>query len=138
MENEITFRPLKKEDYETISIWQKKWWKINLPKTMLPDDGNSGFIIEKNNRPIACAFFYITNSKIALIGWLMSDPDYREEDRQSLIESLITNIENTSREMGYVHMYTISGHERLTKTYEKLGWNDSNENVVHLMKNLKT
>ena len=40
--------------------------------------------------------------------------------------------------MGYIHMYTISGHEKLTKTYEKLGWIDSNESVVHLMKTLKT
>ena len=136
MENEIIFRPLKEEDYETIVQWQTKWWKINLPKTMLPDDGKSGFMIEKNNKPVACAFFYVTNSKIALIGWVMSDPEYREEDRQLLIESLITNIEHTSKKMGYVHMYTISGHKNLSKTYRKLGWVDSNESVVHLMKNL--
>ena len=136
MENEIIFRPLKEEDYETIVQWQTKWWKINLPKTMLPDGGKSGFMIEKNNKPVACAFFYVTNSKIALIGWVMSDPEYREEDRQLLIELLITNIEDNSKKMGYVHMYTISGHEKLSKTYRKLGWADSNENVVHLMKNL--
>ena len=50
MQDELTFRPLKEEDYKTICSWWKWWrWPV-IPKEMLPDDGKSGFMVEKNKQ----------------------------------------------------------------------------------------
>ena len=52
MEDKLIFRPLKEEDYETICKWWKWWRWTVLPKDFLPNNGEGGFMIEKNNVPI--------------------------------------------------------------------------------------
>ena len=62
MQNKLIFRRLTENDYDTICSWWKWWrWPI-LPKESLPDNGKSGFMVEKNNVPIVCGFLVITNS----------------------------------------------------------------------------
>ena len=74
MKDELKFRPLNREDYETICKWWKWWrWPV-IPREMLPDEGKSGFIVEKNNVPIVSAFLFITNSKGAKLEWVVSNP----------------------------------------------------------------
>ena len=52
MENKLVFRRLTESDYNTICKWWKWWrWSV-MPKESLPDDGKSGFMVEKNNIPI--------------------------------------------------------------------------------------
>ena len=67
MENELVFRPLKEEDYEIICKWWKWWrWPV-IARTILPDNGNGGFMVEKNNIPIVSGFLYISNSEMAML-----------------------------------------------------------------------
>jgi len=84
MKNKLKFRPLEEEDYETICKWWDFWFKRSLPKEFLPDDGKSGFMIEKNNQLVACGFLYITNSKVAFLGWVISNPKYKQKDRKKV------------------------------------------------------
>ena len=136
MNNELNFRPLKEEDYETICKWWKWWrWPV-IPKEMLPDKGKSGFIVEKNNIPIVSAFLYLTNSTGALLEWIVSNPEYRENDRQGAIELLITEAERTCKEWGYLHMFTIGRNKHLIKTHKKLGWFVDERSSHEITKNL--
>jgi len=136
MENELVFRPLKEEDYETICKWWKWWrWPI-IPREMLPDKGKSGFIVEKNNIPIVSAFLYLTNSTGALLEWIVSNPEYRENDRKEAIELLITNAENVCKNMGITYMFSIGRSKHLMKTHEKLGWQVDKKPSYEIIKNL--
>ena len=136
MENELIFRPLKEEDYETICKWWKWWrWPI-IPREMLPDKGKSGFIVEKNNIPIVSAFLYLTNSTGALLEWIVSNPEYREDDRKEAIELLITNAENVCKNMGITYMFSIGRSKHLMKTHEKLGWQVDKKPSYEIIKNL--
>ena len=136
MENELIFRPLKEEDYETICKWWKWWrWPV-IPREMLPDKGKSGFIVEKNNIPIVSAFLYLTNSTGALLEWIVSNPEYREDDRKEAIELLITNAENVCKNMGITYMFSIGRSKHLMKTHEKLGWQVDKKPSYEIIKNL--
>ena len=136
MKSELVFRPLKEEDYETICKWWKWWrWPV-IPKEMLPDKGKSGFIVEKNNIPIVSAFLYLTNSTGALLEWIISNPEYREDDRKEAIELLITNAETVCKRMGITYMFSIGRSKHLMKTHEKLGWFVDKKPSYEIIKNL--
>ena len=136
MENKLTFRPLKKEDYETICKWWKWWrWPV-IPRQMLPDDGKSGFIVEKNNIPIVSGFLYITNSKGAKLEWIVSNPNYREDDRKEAIELLINDIEKICRQMGMIYIFSIGRNKHLIETHEKLGWHVDKKPSYEIIKTL--
>jgi len=136
MEGELKFRPLREGDYETICKWWKWWrWPV-IPREMLPDKGKSGFIVEKNNIPIVSAFLYLTNSTGALLEWIVSNPEYREDDRKEAIELLITNAEVVCKNMGITYMFSIGRSKHLMKTHEKLGWQVDKKPSYEIIKNL--
>ena len=122
MKDELTFRPLEEGDYEIICKWWKWWrWPI-IPKEMLPDNGKSGFMVEKNNIPIVCGFLFITNSTGAKLEWIVSNPKYREVDRKNAIEMLINGVEDTCKQMGCKYIFSIGRNKHLIETHKKLGW----------------
>lgn len=120
--NKLSFRPLVQNDYETASKWWK-WWKWPvIPRDMLPNNGTGGFMVEKNNVPIVCGFLYSTNSKLALLEYIVSNPKYRESDRQDAIKLLITNVEIFSKNIGIKALFSIGRSASLMKKHEELGW----------------
>jgi len=136
VEDKLKFRTLKEKDYETICKWWKWWrWPV-LPKDMLPDNGKSGFMVEKNGIPIVSAFLFITNSKGAKLEWIVSNPKYRESDRKVAIELLINNIEQVCRNMGLKYIFSIGRNKHLIKTHEKLGWFVDKKPSYEIIKNL--
>jgi len=121
---ELNIRKLNNTDYNTLVKWWNGWKEWNPPpKELLPDNGTGGFIVEKNNKPIVAGFIYSTNSKAALLEWIVSDPEYREDDREMAIELLITASENVCKDMGYKYMFTIGRNKNLINTHKKLKWN---------------
>ena len=136
MENELMFRPLKKEDYKIICEWWE-WWKWPvIPKDMLPDNGESGFLIEKNNIPIVSGFLYITNSKVVLLEWIVSNPKYREDDREEAIELLINSVEQLCRDMSTKYIFSIGRNKHLVETHKKLGWSVDKKSSYEIIKKL--
>ena len=124
MEDDLKFRTLKEEDYETICEWWKWWrWPV-LPKESLPDNGKSGFIIEKNDIPIVACFLLITN------------PKYKEKDRKKAIETLIIGVENICRELGMKHIFSVVKNKHLINTHKKLGWFVDEQPSREIIKNL--
>ena len=122
MEDKLNFRTLKEEDYETICAWWKWWrWPV-LPKDMLPDNGKSGFMVEKNEVPIVACFLFLTNSKGAKLEWVVSNPEYKKNDRKTAIEMLINGAENTCKDLGYKYIFSIGRNKHLINTHKKLGW----------------
>jgi len=118
----MNIRILTEEDYETIMKWWTWWeWPV-LPRHMLPDNGKSGYMVEKDGELIVCGFLYLTNSKIAWLEWIVSNPDYREKDRKDAIEMLINHVEKDSVTLGITHILSLTKSKSLLDTHEKLGW----------------
>ena len=133
MKDKLIFRPLNKRDYETICEWWK--WPV-LPKDFLPNNGEGGFMVEKNNIPIVSGFLYLTNSKGAMLEWIVSNPKYRDEDRKEAIEKLLIDVEDFCKSINIKYIFSIGRSKHLMNTHEKLGWNVDKKPSYEIIKNI--
>ena len=92
---DIDIRPIKETDYPELI----KWWKLYenygvvIPRrSLLPDKGLGGYVVEKEGRLVASCFLYLTNSALGYVDYLIADPTYREEDRLELLLDLATRV----------------------------------------------
>jgi|TARA_R110000744_G_C19276382_1_gene553079 hypothetical protein len=119
----FNIRILKDSDWDTLVEWWDSWPEWTAPsKDFLPDNGKGGFMVEKDNKPIIAGFLYITNSKAALLEWIVSNPKYRESDRNEAVELLIKGAEDFCKEQGIKYIFSIGRNKNLIKTHKKLGY----------------
>ncbi len=131
----MNIRRLTDKDWDTLVSWWSNWPKWQAPvKDFLPENGKGGLIVEKDNKPIVAGFIYLTNSKTALLEWIVSNPKYREADRKQAIELLITGAENLVKSLDYKYLFAVMQHKGLIETHEKLGWNKDNKPSYELTK----
>ena len=136
--DELIARDLKESDWETLLKWWDSWPDWTAPsKDFLPDNGTGGIMIEKNNKPIVAGFIYETNSASVLLEWIVSDPEYRDNDRREAVELLITEAEKSTKALGYNYMFTIGRNKRLIETHKKLGWFVDDKPSYEITKKLK-
>ena len=119
----LNIRMLTDNDWGTLVSWWEAWPEWPIPaKEFFPEEGRGGLIVEKEGKPIVAGFLYLTNSKGVLLEWIISDPQYKDNDRKEAIELLITGAENVSKELGYKYMFSIGRNKQLMETHKKLGW----------------
>tara|TARA_R100000234_G_scaffold93057_1_gene61296 strand:- start:580 stop:993 length:414 start_codon:yes stop_codon:yes gene_type:complete len=137
MSDKLVLRSLTEEDYEVICDWWIKWkWPV-LPKELLPQDGLGGFIVEKNKKPIVAGFVYLTNSKGAWFDFIVSDPDYRENDRNEAVELLISGAEQFCIDLGVKTILHIGRNKGLIDKFNKLGWHVDKEPSYEVIKRIQ-
>jgi len=131
---ELNIRRLNGEDYSTLVKWWDAWPKWQAPpKDFLPD---TGFIVEKNNIGIVAGYVYMTNSKAALLEWIISNPEYRESDRKDAITLLIQAVERVLKDQGIVHVFTIGRNKSLINIHKELNWMVDKNPSYEIVKNL--
>jgi len=118
-----------------------KWWDAwpewqALPRDFLPDDGLGGLIVYSNDKPVVAGFMYNTNSKMVLMEWIVSNPEYREEDRKDCIKKLITSFEDMAAVMGKKSVFSIGRHKGLIETHKELGWTVDPKPSHEMIKNV--
>lgn len=120
---DFKIRKLVEEDYKTLTSWWEQWkWPV-LPKEFLPNNGTGGYMVEKNNIGIVAGFTYLTsNSKVAWLEWIISNPKYKKKDRGKAIETLIITSEEVCKKLGYSFMFSIGRNQGLINKHKKLGW----------------
>jgi len=133
---QLNIRKLKESDWETLCSWWDQWpeWQ-NPPRDFLPDNGKGGLMVEKDV-PIVAGFIYYTNSKGALLEWVVSNPDYKEDDRKQAIALLINAAEDVCKSNGVKYMFSIGRNKSLIKTHEELGWHVDNKSSKELVKKI--
>jgi hypothetical protein len=120
---ELNIRKLKQEDWGTLTKLWNMWpeWKDKFPtKELLPENGTGGYIVEKNNIPVIAGFLYTTNSKVAWIEWIVSNKDYREDDRKQALELLINGIEHVAISSGFNIILSIARNKGLINAFKDL------------------
>jgi len=120
---ELDIRRLESEDWDTLVSWWDTWpdWQTP-PKDFLPDNGKGGFMVEKNNTPIVAGFMYFTNSEGVLLEWIVSNPSYRDQDRQDAIEFLILTCEEYIKANGKKYIFRIGRNKHVIETQKKIGY----------------
>ncbi len=131
----MNIRRLTDNDWDTLVSWWDNWPKWKAPvKDFLPENGKGGLIVEINDTPVVAGFIYLTNSKTALLEWIVSNPKYRESDRKQAIELLITGAENLVKSLDYKYLFSVMQHKGLIETHEKLGWVSDTKHSYELTK----
>tara|TARA_R110000822_G_scaffold32570_12_gene93288 strand:+ start:983 stop:1393 length:411 start_codon:yes stop_codon:yes gene_type:complete len=135
---ELNIRKLEESDWDTLVSWWLKWryWKVAPPKDFLPDNGTGGFMVEKNNKPIVSGFMYFTNSKGVLLEWIVSNPDYKDDDRKEALELLISTAEDFIRQAGKSYIFSIGRNASLIETHKKLGYSVDEKPSYEIIKTI--
>lgn len=110
-------------DYPLLCTWWVQWEWTPLVRDFLPEDGTGGFMIySDDDQPVCAGFMYLTNSKVAWIEFIVSNPNYKRPDRNELIKQLILYLTEQCRELGYEFAYTSTKHSALINKFESVGF----------------
>ncbi|MFA6358692.1 MAG: hypothetical protein WCY09_08575 [Candidatus Omnitrophota bacterium] len=122
-------------DYDLLCSWFRNWgWQEVPARNFLPNNGKGGLMVLDDDRPIMAGFFYITNSCVGWLAWVISDKKY-EGLRLKAINMLIENLTEVCRNAGCKYVYTITNHKVLKKVFSNLGYIQGGE-VVEMIKTL--
>ena len=119
---ELSLRALKESDYEDMSSWWKWWRWPEVSKDTLPMNGIGGLMVYKDDILIVAGFLYLSNSKVAWLDWIVSNPQYRQSDRKDALEVLIMGLEDVAISQGYNTIISIARNKSLINIHEQLGY----------------
>jgi hypothetical protein len=136
---ELTVRELKESDWDTLVKWWLSWkdWGSNPTKETLPQNGTGGLMVESNGLPVIAGFLYLTNSKVAWIEWIVSDPEYKDKNKKEAIQLLISSLEDVARSTGAEIILSIGRNKSLLNVHEGLGYTVDKTPSYELSKNIK-
>lgn len=133
-ENEFRFRWLEYEDYDMLCEWWEFWrWPV-LEKDFLPDYGRGGVLVLKDDVPICSIFLYMSNSDLCFLGWMVSNPKYREKDRYDAIAYLIDVASEEAFSQGRKYVYGVSNKKSVIERYAKSGFIAGPSNCTEMIK----
>lgn len=124
------------EDYETLCGWWKFWRFPAPPQDCLPNNGEGGVMILKDDIPVCAGFLYMTNSKLCWIEYIVSNPQYKEKDRKEVIRLLIHEISGLAQRKGFKAIFTSVKNQPLIKHYEACGYIFGSNNTTEMILNL--
>lgn len=119
---ELQLRSIQESDWETMQSWWKTWGWPEMTKDLMPMDGLGGLIIEKEGKAIASGFLYLTNSKVAWTEWIVSDPEYREDDRADALKLLIQGLEDIAIAADCKIILSVGRNKGLLNIHKELGY----------------
>ena len=125
----MNIREYKNSDYWTLASW---WTAHNWAcphQEMLP---KTGFIIED----VCAGFLYKTDSKIAFLEWIISNPKSNKEERNKALNILINQLCEDAKKSEFEAIFTSSNHNKLIERYKNHGFNLTDESVTHLIKRI--
>jgi hypothetical protein len=89
---------------------------------MLPLNGCGGLMIYKGDQLIAAGFLYLSNSKVAWLDWIISNPEYKESDRKQALALLIDELEKVALAQDYSIIISIARNKSLINIHKELGY----------------
>ena len=129
-------RLLTDDDYpKLVSFWN--FWRFPAPpKDYLPDNGKGGLMVHKDGVDICAGFLFFTNSKIAWSEFIVSNHEYRDNDRKEAICFLINELTNIAKEKGFKIIFTSVKNENLINRFKECGYVIGSENTKELIMHL--
>ena len=124
----LAYRHIKEEDFENIEKWLK-FWKPNdiFIRDMYP---STGLVIYDSytNTDLYVGFVWLTNSKLAPIGFTVRNPYTKIKNKQTL-ELLISGLFLYAKELGYDYVISEAESEHLKNVFESLGMINTSNGV---------
>jgi hypothetical protein len=126
-------RLLTDEDFPTLIEWWK-FWRFPAPKKeYLPDEGRGGIMVYKDGVNICAGYLFFTNSKMAWMEFIVSNPEYKEKDRKESVCFLINELNYIAKSKGFKIIFTSVKNENLINRLKECGYIIGSENTKELM-----
>jgi len=128
-------RSLKQDDYNTLKEWWS-FWRFPAPSLfILPDYGLGGIMIQNDdNEDLACGFIYDTNSHIAWVEYIVSNPKANKKDREEGVLKLLEELSLECSKRGYKVIFSSLKHEGLINKYIQSGFEIGTKGTSELIK----
>ena len=124
----LAYKHIKEEDFENIEKWLK-FWKPNdiFIRDMYP---STGLVIYDSytNTDLYAGFLWLSNSKLAQIGFIVRNPYTKIKNKQTL-ELLINGLFLYAKELGYDYVISEAESEHLKNVFESLGMINTSNGV---------
>jgi len=134
---ELKARELRESDWNELPSWWKWWRWPDVSRETLPLNGLGGIMVYKDNINIAAGFLYLSNSNVAWLDWIISNPEYKDKDRKQALELLINTLEEVAKQQGYSVIITITKSKHLIDTHKKLGYTVDENPSYEISKKIK-
>lgn len=119
-------RRLGSKDYELIESWYNKRDR-DMPEPASFSD--MGFIADGR----VAGWLYVTNSNMAMIEGIISDPDTIPSLRRESLTKLCGFLIDTAFMLGYTHIFGITEHPSIEQVCEKMGFRQSKGFKVYVL-----
>mgnify|MGYP001809737542 CR=1 FL=1 len=127
-------RLLEESDYETMADWWKFWRFPVPPRDFLPQDGLGGLMLLLDNVPVAAGFLYITNSKVAWLEFVVTNPSVKNKELREEIKTIIVReLTVSAHELGKKYVFTTLKNQGLVKNFEECGYTKGSSNCLEMV-----
>jgi len=117
------------EDYSTVCTWwAARGWPC-LPEVLLPQ---TGIVVQD----IAAGFVYKTNSSLALMEWIVTNPKASSEDRNQGLSLLLDGCISLAKELGSTMIITSLSDKGLIERYSKHGFMATDTEMTNMVRGL--
>lgn len=115
----------KERDYKTVAHWwaNYKGWGAVVPIEFLPEHG---YIVDD----VCAGFLYKTDSKFALLEWVIANPESDATTRSEALDQLIPAILREAKALGFGAVYSSTKHSKLIDRYIKHGFHIGDTGVT--------
>lgn len=129
------YRWLEESDYEQLCQWWKAWRWTPPHKELLPDNGKCGVMVSKDGVNICAGFIYFTNSKFAIIEYIISNFEIKDKPtRKEALNKLIDTLHKIGKSNGFKMAFTSVKDENLKNVYVNRGYIEGTKNSTEMIK----
>ncbi len=148
----LRVRKLLESDWEFLPKWwdkydQEPWIHTENFRDIMPGAfligeydtkraGLGGFMVCKDDHPIAAMWLGLTNSHCALPTAAISDPEYRDKDRKKAIQLLVNFVTDFAKDLGFKYSFGWAQKGYMLDYYLKAGYNKFDNPSYELIKKL--
>ncbi len=119
---QLQVRKLIETDWSFLPSWWVAYDQDAPPRDFLPDNGLGGFMVCKEQDPIAAMFLYKTNSKTAFPAIVISDIDYKDNDRSDALQLLVDFTTDFAGDLGFKYSFSWAKPDVLLEKYKETGF----------------
>jgi len=127
----MEIRPFVPHLYPTlVSWWLNHDWP-SIPLNYLP---KTGVVIYGKEVPVCAGFLYSTDSDVAIIEWIISNPHTAKLERRAALVLLIEALCQEAKNRGFKSVFTFASHPRLIEELDSAGFVVTDRGMTHMLK----
>ena len=116
------------------------WWEAHgwpaLPLKLLP---KLGVITEDDGHKYCAGWLYQTDSKVAILEWIVANPNAPRKPRSKAVDLVIETLCKHAKDLGFETIFSslVPKQERLIKRYETQGFIVSDRDMTNVVKRIE-